>query len=123
MYVLMHLLYFVRTTLCITHLLSLQSNQNQHIMTSTTSCGAVAVPEGTKLTITLPDDFHHHFRDGPATANVLEHATQQFGRAIAMPNLKVRYNCFWCSGVVWCCSIGIRIMMLVHRQCSQYISF
>lgn len=46
------------------------------------------VPEGTKLTITLPDDFHHHFRDGSVTVNVLEHATQQFGRAIAMPNLK-----------------------------------
>ncbi|KAL9181676.1 hypothetical protein ACHAXT_012019 [Thalassiosira profunda] len=46
------------------------------------------VPEGTRLTITLPDDFHHHFRDGPATANVLEHCVQQFGRAIAMPNLK-----------------------------------
>ncbi|KAL7456546.1 hypothetical protein ACHAWC_010163 [Mediolabrus comicus] len=48
----------------------------------------IPVPDGTKLTITLPDDFHHHFRDGPSTANVLEHATQQFGRCIAMPNLK-----------------------------------
>eukprot|EP00569_Conticribra_weissflogii_P005612 CAMPEP_0171348622 /NCGR_PEP_ID=MMETSP0878-20121228/31414_1 /TAXON_ID=67004 /ORGANISM="Thalassiosira weissflogii, Strain CCMP1336" /LENGTH=354 /DNA_ID=CAMNT_0011853035 /DNA_START=23 /DNA_END=1087 /DNA_ORIENTATION=+ len=47
-----------------------------------------SVPQGTKLTITLPDDFHHHFRDGPATANVLAHITKQFGRAIAMPNLK-----------------------------------
>ena len=47
-----------------------------------------SVPEGTKITITLPDDFHHHFRDGSATANVLEHATKQFGRCIAMPNLK-----------------------------------
>eukprot|EP00579_Thalassiosira_antarctica_P014770 CAMPEP_0201944444 /NCGR_PEP_ID=MMETSP0903-20130614/53110_1 /ASSEMBLY_ACC=CAM_ASM_000552 /TAXON_ID=420261 /ORGANISM="Thalassiosira antarctica, Strain CCMP982" /LENGTH=356 /DNA_ID=CAMNT_0048487441 /DNA_START=48 /DNA_END=1118 /DNA_ORIENTATION=+ len=46
------------------------------------------VPEGTKITLTLPDDFHHHFRDGPASAHVLEHATQQFGRAIAMPNLQ-----------------------------------
>lgn len=52
-----------------------------------TMASSTTVPEGTKLTITLPDDFHHHFRDGPATANVLEHATQQFGRAIAMPNL------------------------------------
>jgi dihydroorotase len=48
----------------------------------------MSVPEGTKLTITLPDDFHHHFRDGPSTANVLEHATKQFGRCIAMPNLR-----------------------------------
>ena len=92
-------------------------------MTSTTSCGAVAVPEGTKLTITLPDDFHHHFRDGPATANVLEHAAQQFGRAIAMPNLKVRFYFFGVQVWCWCCSIGIRIMMLVHRQCSHYVSF
>ena len=47
-----------------------------------------AVPEGTRLTITLPDDFHHHFRDGPPMADVLEHATQQFARCIAMPNLR-----------------------------------
>eukprot|EP00581_Thalassiosira_minuscula_P007453 CAMPEP_0183710242 /NCGR_PEP_ID=MMETSP0737-20130205/6021_1 /TAXON_ID=385413 /ORGANISM="Thalassiosira miniscula, Strain CCMP1093" /LENGTH=359 /DNA_ID=CAMNT_0025938471 /DNA_START=37 /DNA_END=1116 /DNA_ORIENTATION=+ len=46
------------------------------------------IPEGTRLTITLPDDFHHHFRDGSATSNVLAHITRQFGRAIAMPNLK-----------------------------------
>lgn len=54
----------------------------------TTSCSASPVPEGTKLTITLPDDFHHHFRDGPSTPSVLAHATQQFGRCIAMPNLQ-----------------------------------
>jgi dihydroorotase len=47
-----------------------------------------SVPNGSKLTITLPDDFHHHFRDGPPMANILEHATKQFGRCIAMPNLK-----------------------------------
>ena len=52
---------------------------------------ATPVPEGTKLTLTLPDDFHHHFRDGIVVENVLEHATQQFGRAIAMPNLKVSF--------------------------------
>ncbi|KAL7527101.1 hypothetical protein ACHAWF_002040 [Thalassiosira exigua] len=46
------------------------------------------VPEGTRITLALPDDFHHHFRDGPVTANVMEHVVQQFGRAIAMPNLK-----------------------------------
>ena len=46
------------------------------------------VPEGTRITLTLPDDFHHHFRDGPATASVLKHVARQFGRAIAMPNLK-----------------------------------
>jgi len=53
-----------------------------------TACSSIPVPEGTKITLTLPDDFHHHFREGPVMADVLEHATQQFGRAIAMPNLK-----------------------------------
>eukprot|EP00804_Cyclotella_cryptica_P008195 CCRYP_015137-RA/>CCRYP_015137-RA protein AED:0.46 eAED:0.46 QI:0/-1/0/1/-1/1/1/0/359 len=52
------------------------------------STSSSSVPEGTRLTLTLPDDFHHHFRDGPATASVLQHATQQFGRCIAMPNLQ-----------------------------------
>ena len=53
------------------------------------SCVPCQVPDGTKLTITLPDDFHHHFRDGDFVETVLEHATQQFSRAIALPNLKV----------------------------------
>ena len=47
-----------------------------------------AVPSGTRLTLTLPDDFHHHFRDGPKVPDVLRLATQRFGRAIAMPNLQ-----------------------------------
>jgi dihydroorotase len=42
---------------------------------------------GTRLTIRLPDDFHHHCRDGPQTASVLEHASQRFGRCLIMPNL------------------------------------
>lgn len=46
------------------------------------------VPTGTRLTIRLPDDFHHHCRDGPKTAAVLAHATQRFGRCLMMPNLK-----------------------------------
>ncbi|EJK67127.1 hypothetical protein THAOC_11879, partial [Thalassiosira oceanica] len=48
-------------------------------------CGA---DEGTRITITFPDDFHHHFRDGDKCPAVLEHATRRFARAIAMPNLK-----------------------------------
>ncbi len=47
-----------------------------------------SVPEGTSITITMPDDFHHHFRDGAKTKNVLSHAVERFGRCIAMPNLK-----------------------------------
>mgnify|MGYP005839973095 CR=1 FL=1 len=41
---------------------------------------------GTKLTIRLPDDFHHHVRDGPKTAAVLKYAAQRFGRCLIMPN-------------------------------------
>lgn len=46
-----------------------------------------SVPEGTNITITMPDDFHHHFRDGAKTKSVLSHVTERFGRCIAMPNL------------------------------------
>jgi hypothetical protein len=48
---------------------------------------AAAVASGTRFTIRLPDDFHHHCRDGPKTACVLEHATKRFGRCLMMPNL------------------------------------
>jgi dihydroorotase len=40
------------------------------------------------LTITRPDDWHLHVRDGAAMASVLPHSARQFGRAIIMPNLK-----------------------------------
>ena len=40
------------------------------------------------LTITRPDDWHLHLRDGVALASVLPHSARQFGRAIVMPNLK-----------------------------------
>lgn len=40
------------------------------------------------LTITRPDDWHLHLRDGAAMASVLPHTVRQFGRAIVMPNLK-----------------------------------
>ena len=50
------------------------------------------VPSGTRITLTLPDDFHHHFRDGEACGDVLRHASLRFGRAIAMPNLKVSFS-------------------------------
>ncbi|MES2227062.1 MAG: dihydroorotase [Pseudomonadota bacterium] len=41
-----------------------------------------------ELTITRPDDWHLHVRDGAALAAVLPHTVRQFGRAIIMPNLK-----------------------------------
>ncbi|GIZ52884.1 dihydroorotase [Noviherbaspirillum aridicola] len=40
------------------------------------------------LTITRPDDWHLHLRDGAAMASVLPHSARQFARAIVMPNLK-----------------------------------
>ena len=42
----------------------------------------------TTLTITRPDDWHLHVRDGAALASVVPHTAAQFGRAIIMPNLK-----------------------------------
>lgn len=40
------------------------------------------------LTITRPDDWHVHFRDGAAMMSVLPDTARVFGRAIVMPNLK-----------------------------------
>ncbi len=41
-----------------------------------------------KLTITRPDDWHLHVRDGAVLKTVLPHTVRQFARAIIMPNLK-----------------------------------
>ena len=41
-----------------------------------------------RLTLTRPDDWHLHLRDGAALAAVLPHTARQFARAIVMPNLK-----------------------------------
>ena len=40
------------------------------------------------LTITRPDDWHIHLRDGTALQTVVPHTAAQFARAIVMPNLK-----------------------------------
>jgi dihydroorotase len=40
------------------------------------------------LTLTRPDDWHLHVRDGAAMAAVVPHTARQFGRAIIMPNLR-----------------------------------
>ena len=40
------------------------------------------------LTITRPDDWHLHVRDGEALLTVVPHTAAQFGRAIIMPNLR-----------------------------------
>lgn len=41
----------------------------------------------TRLTLTRPDDWHLHLRDGAALAAVLAHTAARFARAIVMPNL------------------------------------
>jgi dihydroorotase len=40
------------------------------------------------LSLTRPDDWHLHLRDGAALAAVLPFTARQFGRAIVMPNLR-----------------------------------
>ena len=41
-----------------------------------------------ELTLTRPDDWHLHLRDGDVLSTVVPHTAAQFGRAIVMPNLK-----------------------------------
>ncbi|PHU26064.1 Dihydroorotase, mitochondrial [Capsicum chinense] len=41
-----------------------------------------------ELSITRPDDWHLHLRDGDVLKAVVPHSAQHFGRAIVMPNLK-----------------------------------
>lgn len=45
-------------------------------------------PASASLSITRPDDWHLHLRDGAALAAVLPHTARQFARAIVMPNLR-----------------------------------
>ena len=42
----------------------------------------------TTLTLTRPDDWHLHVRDGDALKTVVPHTAAQFARAIIMPNLR-----------------------------------
>lgn len=42
----------------------------------------------TSITITRPDDWHLHLRDGEQLRAVLPYTAKQFARAIIMPNLK-----------------------------------
>lgn len=42
----------------------------------------------TEITLTRPDDWHLHVRDGDALKTVVPHTAAQFARAIIMPNLK-----------------------------------
>ncbi|TSA10248.1 MAG: dihydroorotase [Betaproteobacteria bacterium] len=48
----------------------------------------MSTPVPQTLTLTRPDDWHLHLRDGAALAAVLPHSARQFARAIVMPNLR-----------------------------------
>jgi dihydroorotase len=41
-----------------------------------------------RITLTRPDDWHLHLRDGEVLQAVVPHTAAQFGRAVIMPNLK-----------------------------------
>jgi dihydroorotase len=49
-------------------------------------CQPVSAPDA--LTLTMPDDWHLHLRDGDAMASVIGYSAQRFARAIVMPNLR-----------------------------------
>lgn len=55
---------------------------------STSPAAAQANSAAERLTITRPDDWHLHVRDGDALKVVVPHTAAQFARAIIMPNLK-----------------------------------
>ena len=41
-----------------------------------------------EIEIILPNDFHHHFRDGEVLQHIVPFAAERFGNVIAMPNIK-----------------------------------
>jgi dihydroorotase len=57
-------------------------------MSTSTKEAEATAPAGTRITMCMPDDFHHHVREGAKTAAVLQHACQRFGRVLIMPNTK-----------------------------------
>jgi dihydroorotase len=52
------------------------------------NAAATQAPPMQMLSITRPDDWHLHLRDGALLTDVLPHTARQFARAIVMPNLK-----------------------------------
>ena len=57
-------------------------------MTKPTTLKSQTPTQPQEITITRPDDWHLHVRDGAALQAVVPHTAAQFGRAIIMPNLK-----------------------------------
>jgi dihydroorotase len=50
--------------------------------------GRIDITMTERLTLTRPDDWHLHLRDGAALESVLAYSARQFARAIVMPNLR-----------------------------------
>jgi len=51
------------------------------------AAGSAFGGEVERLTITTPDDWHLHVRDGGKIADVVPFTARTFGRALIMPNL------------------------------------
>lgn len=51
------------------------------------TAAAAAAAQTNSITITTPDDWHLHVRDGDNMRSVVPHSAAHFGRAIIMPNL------------------------------------
>ena len=49
--------------------------------------GMTTPPNRSSITLTRPDDWHVHLRDGAVMVSVVAHTARQFARAIVMPNL------------------------------------
>ncbi len=47
----------------------------------------MTMPTSNTITLSLPDDFHLHVREGDALKSVINDTARQFARAIIMPNL------------------------------------
>ena len=61
---------------------------NANLTPTTLSPNPGAQASVNTLTLTRPDDWHLHVRDGEALKTVVPHTAAQFGRAIIMPNLR-----------------------------------
>ncbi|HMM71459.1 MAG TPA: dihydroorotase [Rhodocyclaceae bacterium] len=69
------------------------------------------------LTLSRPDDWHLHLRDGPALAAVIGHTARRFARAIVMPNLDPPI-----TTVAQACAYRGRILEALHG-CGVSTSF
>ena len=64
-----------------------------------------------RLTLTRPDDWHVHLRDGAALRDVVGHTARRFARAIVMPNLKPPITTVEAAG-----EYRARILAALHKD-------